>query len=117
MALVQAGSVVSTMTDEEAPARYYLFKCRSPGCEGIIPVEFRLSLNNSYDCIFLLKKKTGDINNGMAPVYDICPLCNHMNHFLIRDSFREMTCSEYEIARERARSTRQDIISPGPIFR
>jgi len=117
MAHPKADVVVCTITGEDAPTRFYLFNCRYPGCEGVIPVEFCLSLNNSCDCIFLMKKETGELSDDMAPVCDLCPLCNHVNHFQIKDSIREISCSEYEIERKRAHSTRQDMISPETIFR
>lgn len=117
MAHPKADVVVCTITGEDAPTRFYLFNCRYPGCEGVIPVEFRLSLNTSCDCIFLMKKELGELSDDMAPVCDLCPLCNHVNHFQIKDSVREISCSEYEIELKRAHSTRQDMISPEPIFR
>ena len=117
MAHPKADVVVCTITGEDAPTRFYLFTCRYPGCEGIIPVEFRLSLNNSCDCIFLMKKETGELSDNMAPVCELCPLCSHVNHFQIKDNIREISCSEYEIELKKAYSTRQDMISPEPIFR
>jgi hypothetical protein len=43
--------------DKEIKTRYYIFKCRYPACQEIIPVEFIATRQNSSPWVFRLEKE------------------------------------------------------------
>jgi hypothetical protein len=84
--------------DEKIKTRYYIFKCRYPACQEIIPVEFIVTRQNPSDEVFRLKKENrgGGLSDDMADIEARCPFCNCINHFQIKDSIKEISHHDYE---------------------
>ncbi len=84
--------------DKEIKTRYYIFKCRYPACQEIIPVEFISTRQNSSPWVFRLEKENrgGGLSGNMATIEARCPFCNRINHFQIKDSIKEISHHDYE---------------------
>jgi hypothetical protein len=98
--------------NEESKCRYYLFKCRYPGCNEHIPTKFFYPRSN-FSSQPPLWDNHAKWHYDLAVVDVPCPFCRLLNQFQVRERLKEISRHEYEIeTREvKARITVMNVIN------
>jgi hypothetical protein len=98
--------------NEESKCRYYIFKCRYPGCNEHIPSEFFCSRSNPTAHPPLWENHV-KWHNDLAVVDVPCPFCRLLNQFQVREHVKEISRQEFEAeTREvKARITVMNVIN------
>jgi len=82
------------MNNEESKCRYYIFKCRYPGCKEHIPAEFFCPRSN-FTAQPSLWENHAKLRNDLA--VDVpCPFCRLLNQFQLKEHVKEINRQEFE---------------------
>jgi phage FluMu protein Com len=80
--------------NEESKCRYYIFKCRYPGCNEHIPAEFFCPRSNAAQPP--LWENHAKWHNDLAVIDVHCPFCRLLNQFQVREHVKEISRQEFE---------------------